>query len=438
MSVVVLGLSHRSAPLALLERVALAPEGAERLANAITSGECIGEAVVLATCNRVEVYADAVTFHGAVSEIGEALADATGLPLADLREHLYVHYEDRAIAHLFSVACGLDSMAVGEGQILGQLRDSLRTAQKRDRAASVLNGLFQQALRVGKRAHSETELDRVSVSLVEAGLSRAVETLGPLSDARVLVVGAGSMSSLAATTVARQGAGSLTVINRTNAKAERLAAAAGGTARPWSELADALPEADLVISCTGAVGHVIDASTVSAARSRRAGRDERPQVYVDLALPRDVDPVARAVPHTVVIDLEQLGQQLGALESAARVKPVQDLVVAEVAAYLTGRRAQAVAPTVAALRSRAADVVAAELARLDQRLPALTEPERAEVQLAVHRVVEKLLHAPTVRIKELAGAGGGGDYAQALRELFDLDPHDVAAVSVPPEKGGVS
>jgi glutamyl-tRNA reductase len=437
-SVVVLGLSHRSAPLALLERVALAPEGAERLANAITSGECIGEAVVLATCNRVEVYADAVTFHGAVSEIGEALADATGLPLSDLREHLYVHYEDRAIAHLFSVACGLDSMAVGEGQILGQLRDSLRTAQKRDRAASVLNGLFQQALRVGKRAHSETELDRVSVSLVEAGLSRAVETLGPLSDARVLVVGAGSMSSLAATTVARQGAGSLTVINRTNAKAERLAAAAEGTARPWSELADALPEADLVISCTGAVGHVIDASTVSVARSRRAGRDERPQVYVDLALPRDVDPMARAVPHTVVIDLEQLGQQLGALESAARVKPVQDLVVAEVAAYLTGRRAQAVAPTVAALRSRAADVVAAELARLDQRLPALTEAERAEVQLAVHRVVEKLLHAPTVRIKELAGAGGGGDYAQALRELFDLDPHDVAAVSVPPEKGGIS
>ncbi|HET7303676.1 MAG TPA: glutamyl-tRNA reductase [Segeticoccus sp.] len=439
MSVLVLGLSHRSAPMALLERVALNPARADGLAERVHRGESVGEAVVIATCNRVEVYADAVTFHGAVSEIGEALGAAAGVPLGELRDHLYVHYEDRAVAHLFSVACGLDSMAVGEGQVLGQLRESLRGAQRRGRASSVLNGLFQQALRVGKRAHTETELDKVSVSMVETGLAAATDVVGPLAQARVLVVGAGSMSSLAASTVARDGAAALTVINRTAGKARRLAESVGAAARPWAELPDALAEADVVLSCTGAAGHVVTEQMVAdAAQGRRAGSHAAVQVYVDLALPRDVAPGVAARPDTRLVDLEQLGRSLEEAGSQVRLKPVEDLVTSEVAAYLTGRRAKAVAPTVAALRSRAADVMSAELTRLDQRLPGLGEQERAEVQLAVHRVVEKLLHAPTVRIKELAEGGGGGDYEQALRELFDLDPHDVAAVSVPPEKGPVT
>jgi glutamyl-tRNA reductase len=435
-SVVVLGLSHRSAPISVLESVALDADRAAALARTVRSGENIGEAVVLATCNRVEVYADAATFHGAVTEIGDALAAAAGVPLADLREHLYVHYEDRAIAHAFSVACGLDSMAVGEGQILGQLRDALRAAQADGQAGGALNSLFQQALRVGKRAHAETGIDRVSVSLVESGLEHAARTLGPLAGTRVLVVGAGSMSSLAATTVSRLGARELVVINRTQAKAEHLAAATGGRAMPFAALEEALADADLVISCTGAVGHVVSAD---AARAAADGRKGAAQVYVDLALPRDVDPLAGRLPGVEVFGLAELGEAMAAAgESTPHLKAVQDMVVAEVAAYLTGRRAQAVAPTVAALRSRAADVVAAEMTRLEQRLPSLGEQTRAEVQLAVHRVVEKLLHTPTVRVKELAGEGQGGDYAQALRDLFDLDPHDVAAVSVPPETGPVS
>jgi glutamyl-tRNA reductase len=435
-SVVVLGLSHRSAPISVLESVALDADRAAALARTVRSGENIGEAVVLATCNRVEVYADATTFHGAVSEIGDALAATAGVSLADLRDHLYVHYEDRAIAHAFSVACGLDSMAVGEGQILGQLRDALRAAQADGQVGGALNSLFQQALRVGKRAHAETGIDRVSVSLVESGLEHAARTLGALADTRVLVVGAGSMSSLAATTVSRLGAGELVIINRTHAKAEHLAAATGGRALPFGALDGALAEADLVISCTGAVGHVVGAE---AARAAAASRDGAAQVYVDLALPRDVDPAAGMLPGVEVFGLAELGEAMAAAgESTPHLKAVQDMVVAEVAAYLTGRRAQAVAPTVAALRSRAADVVAAEMIRLEQRLPSLGDQTRAEVQLAVHRVVEKLLHTPTVRVKELAGEGQGGDYAQALRDLFDLDPHDVAAVSVPPETGPVS
>ena len=437
MSVVVLGLSHRSAPIALLEAVALDPARAAALATAVRDGENVNEAMVLATCNRVEVYAVAATFHGAVTEIGEALAAASGVPLAELREHLYVHYEDRAIAHAFSVACGLDSMAVGEGQILGQLREALRSAQKRGQAGATLNALFQQALRVGKRAHAETGIDSVSVSMVEAGLRHAAEVCGPLAGTRVLVVGAGSMSSLAATTISRLGSADLVIINRTLAKAEHLASATGGRALPLHDLEAALCQADLVMSCTGAVGHVITTETLAAAGGSRAGA---PQVLVDLALPRDVAPDVAALPDVHVVGLAELGEMLAADGlSAPHVKEVHDLVVAEVAAYLTIRRANEVAPTVAALRSRAADVVAAELSRLDQRLPSdLSGDARAEIQLAVHRVVEKLLHTPTVRVKELAGDGQGGDYALALRELFDLDPHDVAVVSIPTPTGGLA
>ena len=437
MSVVVLGLSHRSAPIALLEAVALDPAGAAALAIAVRRGENVNETLVLATCNRVEVYADVVTFHGAVAEIGDALAAASGVPLADLREHLYVHYEDRAVAHVFSVASGLESMAVGEGQILGQLRMALRSAQKRGQAGGVLSALFQQALRVGKRAHSDTGIDQVSRSLVEAGLSRAADLLGPLADTRVLVVGAGSMSSLAATTISRLGAAELVIINRTLAKAEHLAAATGGRALPLSDLVAALCQADLVISCSGALGHVISAQTLLAAAGSRA---DGPRMFIDLGLPRNVAPDVADLPDEYVVGLAELDEILATdSQYTPHVKAVADLVVAEVAGYLMSRRAQEVAPTVALLRSRAADVVTAELSRLHQRLPDdLSENARAEIRLTVHRVVEKLLHSPTVRAKALVAGGEGGDYARALRELFDLDPHEVAAVSAPPETGGLA
>jgi glutamyl-tRNA reductase len=436
-SVVVLGLSHRSAPIALLEAVALDPARAAALAMAVRCGENVNETLVLATCNRVEVYADVVTFHGAVAEIGDALAAASGVPLTELREHLYVHYEDRAVAHVFSVASGLESMAVGEGQILGQLRMSLRSAQKRGQAGGVLSELFQQALRVGKRAHSETDIDRVSLSLVEAGLRRAADLLGPLADTRVLVVGAGSMSSLVATTISRLGSAELVIINRTLAKAEHLAAATGGRALPLVDLEVALSQADLVISCAGGLGHVITAETiVAAAGSRTSG----PRMFLDLGLPRNVAPDVADLPGEYVVGLTELDQILAAdSKYTPDVKAVGDLVVAEVAEYLISRRAQEVAPTVALLRSRAAEVVTAELSRLHRRLPDdLSEDARDEIRLTVHRVVEKLLHNPTVRAKALVAGGEGGDYARALQELFDLNPHEVAAVSVPPEPGDLA
>jgi glutamyl-tRNA reductase len=430
MSLLAVGISHRTAQLDLLERVALDDPAAARLNELALGREHVGEVVTITTCNRVELYADVATFHGGLADLGSALAETTGVPLEELTAHLYVHYEDQAVAHLFTVACGLDSMAVGEGQILGQVRQALRAAQGGS-AGRVLDDLFQQGLRVGKRAHAETGLDRAGRSIVEAGIDHAATVLGhpgALGELDVLVVGAGSMSSLAATTVRRAGARRLTIANRTRERADRLAAELGAVAIGLDELDAALVRADLVISCTGSVGHVVTTAAVEASRAERAGR---PQVYVDLALPRDVEPTAASVPGVTVVDLDAIGTTLehGSGELPSAVTQVRDLVAGEVAEYLVRRRAESVAPTVVALRARAAEVVAGELARLEQRRPELDPAVLEELRRTVNRVVDKLLHAPTVRVKELTGSAEPSDYAAALRELFDLDPHDVATVS---------
>lgn len=429
MSLLVIGLSHRTAPIALLEAVAGAPIGV--LAHRVSSADAVGESVVLSTCNRLEVYAEAVTFHGAVAAIGEALADVTGVDRGELTAHLYVHFEDRAVAHAFTVAAGLDSMAIGETQVLGQLRDALRHGQRAGTVGESLNSLLQQALRVGKRSHHETAIDTVSRSLVEAGLDQAERLLGPLGSRTILVVGAGGMSSLAATTAARRGVGGLLVANRTLARGERLAESTGGRTVAMERLVDAIAEADVVVSSTGSAQYLVGTDVVSAA----AARDVRDRVFVDLALPHDVDPAVSDLPGTTVVGLADLGAILAEqadVETLPEVQAVRDLVTGEVAAYLASQMVKSVAPTVAALRSRAAAVVAGEMERLDHRLPDLDDATRQEFQHAVHRVVEKLLHTPTVRIKELTSGGHGEDYAAALRELFDLDPHTVAAVSTPP------
>ena len=435
MSLLVIGLSHRTAPIDLLEAVAGA--SVSTLALRVAGSEAVGEAVVLTTCNRLEVYAEALTFHGAVAAIGEALADVSRVDRTVLSTHLYVHFEDRAVAHAFTVAAGLDSMAVGEAQVLGQLRDALRLGQRDGTVGESLNSLLQQALRVGKRAHSETAIDTVSRSLVEAGLDEAERVVGDLGAATVLVVGAGGMSSLAATTAARRPVGDLLVVNRTPGRAERLAGHTGGRALPIDRLADGLARADVVISSTGSAQQIVDVATVAAAQARRG---TRPQVFVDLALPHDVDPAVGDLPHTTRLGLAELGAALTAsadVGTLPQVQAVRDLVTGEVAAYLASRMVKSVGPTVTALRSRAATVVAGELERLEHRLPDLDAATRDEVRRTVHRVVEKLLHTPTVRVKELSGSGQGEDYAAALRDLFDLDPHAVAAVSVPPAESAL-
>jgi glutamyl-tRNA reductase len=432
MSELVVGLSYRTAPIGLLERAALGNGAARALEAELVRQQHVAEAVVLSTCNRLEVYADVIRFHGGVDDVGAALAAATGIPLPELTAHLYVHYEAAAVSHLFAVAAGLESMAVGEQQILGQVRSALRGAQDSGSAGRVLGGLLQRALHAGKRAHSETGLDHAGRSLVEAGLHRAAAVVGPLPGTRVLVVGAGTMSGLVVATLQRTGVTRVAVANRTPERAERLAGPVGARVVPLPDLPSALADADVVVSCTGAVGHVVTADVAASASARRGGR---PQVYLDLALPRDVDPDAADLPGVQVLDLEALGRDLAAATGGEHVEQARAIVAQEVADYLTAQRAASVAPTVVALRAYAREVVEAELARLAGRLPDLDPDVRAEVERTAHRVVEKLLHTPTVRVKQLATAPGGDAYADALRALFDLQiDSDVDVFDVAPAR----
>ncbi|WP_130012706.1 glutamyl-tRNA reductase [Serinicoccus sediminis] len=438
MSALVVGLSHRSAPISLLEQVVLDDDAAERLAARLRAGDHVDEALVLSTCNRLEVVVEAGTFHGALEEIGAALTELGGLTRDQLTEHLFVHYDDRAVAHLFELACGLDSMAVGESQVLGQLRQALAQAQRHGHLGASLNPLVQQALRVGKRAHAETGIDGVSRSLVTLGLDHARAVLGDLGAARTVVIGAGAMSGLAVATLVREGVRDVTVVNRTPARAARLAEQHGVRTLPWADLGPAVGAADLVLTCTGAVGHVLDEPLVARARSD-AGRTGAPEVLLDLALPRDVAPAVtrlRGVHLWGLSDLQRPAEERvdpGPGEPSA-VEAVRGLVTSEVAGYLAERHAARLGPTLAALRTSAARVVDAEMSRLDHRLPHLPDDERAEVRQTVQRVVDKLLHTPTTRVKQLQAGYDEvpADYASALRELFDLDSREVASVSTPP------
>ena len=449
MSVLVVGLSHKSAPVAVLERAAVSGDTVTKLLRDVVQAEPVAEAFVVSTCNRVEVYADVDRFHAGVTAICELLARHCGMPSHELTQYLYVHYEDRAVSHLLAVAAGLDSMVVGEDQILGQVRSAVKLAAEYGTAGRVLGELGRLALRTGKRARAETAIGRAGFSLLSAAVELAAARLGPLRPGEdplagrdVLVVGAGSMSGLATATAARSGAASITVANRTRKHAERLAASVSTVTTTVTGLADlpaAIAAADVVISCTGAAGQVITGDMVSAAlaaREAEAGRGTL--VIMDLAMPRDVEPAVAARPGVVLVGMDQLSEHAGAVRDDD-VAAVRTILEAELAAYQSAMDAARVAPTVVALRAKAAGVVDAELARLAGRLSAddLSGHALDEIAQTVRRVVDKLLHAPTVRVKELAGSPGGEEYAAALRVLFDLDPRAVEAVTrAAPEQEG--
>jgi glutamyl-tRNA reductase len=469
MSLLVVGLSHKSAPVSTLERAAVTGDTLGKLLHDVARLPDIAETFVVSTCNRVEVYAEVDRFHGGVAGVCDLLSRYSGIPATELTSSLYVHYEDRAVQHLLAVSCGLESMVVGEDQILGQVRTALKVAGDYGTLGRSLRDLGRLALRTGKRARAETGIDRLGLSLVSVGIDLAVAQLAApagtagdggrtewgagapqagsqqpprreirppgeiLAGLRVLVVGAGAMSGLAVATAARAGAERVVVANRTRAKAERLAAGVGGVVADFTDLPNAIAQADLVISCTGAAKPVVTEKIVRDVLRRRD--EARRLVLLDLAMPRDVDPAVAdlagpAGTGVSVIDMDTLrgsGSGVGDDEVAA----VRAIVEDEFAAYGSAVRAARVTPTVVALRAKAATVVDAELARLAGRLSEDSVSGHAleEIAQTVRRVVDKLLHAPTVRVKELASSPDGEEYAAALRVLFDLDPRTVDAVT---------
>jgi glutamyl-tRNA reductase len=449
MSVLVVGLSHKGSPLATLERVALAGDALDKLLHDVARADDVAGAFVLSTCNRVEVYAEVDKFHGAVAALCELLSRHSHVPPAELTRCLYVHYQDRAVQHLLAVACGLDSMVVGESQILGQLRQALRLAGERGTLCRTLSDLGSLVLRAGKRAQSETSIGAAGASLVSVGLQVAARHLAgqglasgdssspaapppALAGKRVLVIGAGAMSGLAVASLAKAGASRLVVASRTRQRAQRLAASVSGRAVDMADVVSEMAAADLVVTCTGASGHVITADMVrQALHQREPGPAGRGLVLLDLAMPRDVEPDVAALPGVAVTDLQTLAADghPAFVPGEREIGEVREIIAAELAAHLSATRAATVTPTVVALRAKAAKVVDAELARLAGRLDRLDATAMDEVAKSMRRVTDKLLHDPTVRVKELAGAPGAASYDDALRVLFDLDPAAVQAVA---------
>ncbi|HVH24569.1 MAG TPA: glutamyl-tRNA reductase [Pseudonocardia sp.] len=433
MSVLVVGLSHRSAPVDVLERAAVPTDEVPKLLDELQRGSHVTEVMLLTTCNRIEVYAVVDAFHGGLADVSTVLGRHTGMSLPELTEHVYVHYAGAGVQHLFAVAAGLDSMVVGEAQILGQLRAAYAAADEIGTVGRALHELAQQALRVGKRVHASTGIDSAGASVVSEALADAAGALGgDLVGRRAVVVGAGAMGGLAAAHLRRAGAAEIVVLNRTPDRAARLAeitTVAGTRARAGAlvDLDVELTGADVVVACTGAVGATVEHAAVAAAV---AGRGGRPLVLCDLGLPRDVEPSVAALPGVTVIDLTTLQRRLADGAPGAAVTAAQDLVAEEAQAYLASQRSAEVTPTVTALRRRAAEVIDAELLRLDAKLPELDTRVRDEFGRSVRRVVDKLLHTPTVQVKRLAEGPDGDRYAAALQALFELDPQTSAAVAI--------
>ncbi|WP_156758035.1 glutamyl-tRNA reductase [Actinokineospora pegani] len=431
MSVLAVGMSHRSADVRVLERVTVPAVDVPKVLHDLLACPTVSEAVLVSTCNRTEVYAVVEAFHAGLSDVVGVLARHAGEDPTALYDHLYVHYAAAAVQHLFTVGAGLDSMVVGESQILGQVRTAYNTAAEHGAVGRSLHELVQQALRIGKRVHTDTGLDQVGGSVVTEALADAERALGTLAGRKALIVGAGSMGGLSAAALRRAAIGEVVIANRSAANGERLAASLveqGVPARAvvgLGTLRELISEADVVVSCTGAGGSVIPVEAVAARTS--------PLVVCDLGLPRDVADGVGELDGVHVVDLVSLQQRLAEAPSGLDTRRATEIVAEEVRGYLAAQRSSEVTPTVTALRRRAAEVVDAELLRLDSRLPDLDGGTRDELARTVRRVVDKLLHTPTVRVKELASGPAGTGYAEALRELFQLDPHKPAAVAAPSE-----
>lgn len=431
MTLLVVGVSHRSAPFDLLDDVAGDDDATRDLLRTVVASDHVAETMVVSTCNRVEVYADVDRFHAAVEDITAALAKRAGRTVGELVGHLYVHYDERAIHHVFSVAAGLDSMVVGEQQILGQVRSSLALAQDVGTAGRTINELGQTALRVGKRVHTDTTIDAHGSSVVSVALDRAAAALGGLGGRRAAVVGAGAMASLAVGHLVRAGASDVVIINRTRANAERLAAesavAVGSSVRAveYERLGDAVAAADVVVACTGAAGTVIDAEQVPPREQLR--------VLLDLALPHDIATAVADVPGAVRIDLAALAESSDRhTDSEAAAVAIVDQ---ETTAFVAAVAAASVEPIVVSLRARADGICEREVSRLRLKLPQLDDEAAAQVERAMRRAMNTLLHTPTVRMKQLAADPDGERFADAVRALFDLDPATIQAIVAAPEPG---
>ena len=421
MSIVVIGVNHRTGPISLLERVSVPAEGLSKVINGLVSRENIREAAVLSTCNRTEVYAVAERFHGAYADIRDFFCELGGLEPDELHPHLYSQHDDAAVSHLFEVASGLESAVLGESEILGQVRGAWEMAQTEGGAKSTLNLLFRHALETGKRARTETGIGKHTTSVSHAAVDMARELLGSLAGRKVLVVGAGEMGEGIAVALTHAGVTDITVTNRTAARAEQLAQRVGGRVVPFTDMGVALADTDVLLTCSGA-GMVVDYELVAGARSGASAGDAAPLLVVDIAVPRNVAADVEVAPNVTLLNLDHLRDWAarGLAQRQAEADRVRLIVGEEVERFSLEVTARQAAPLVAQLHEKAETVRQAELERFHNKLGTLDPAQRDAVEALSRGIVAKLLHHASVRLKDDAGTPQGERNSAAVRELFDL------------------
>jgi len=419
-SVVVIGLNHRTAPLDLLERMAIGDGQLPKALHDLCTRPNISEALVLSTCNRTEVYAVAERFHGAYGDIRGFLADFSYLPPDEFADHLYVHYDTAAVSHLMSVTAGLDSAVLGESEVQGQVKLAWERARAEGTAGPALNLLLRHVLEAGKRARTETGIARHIASVSQAAVAMAGERLGTIAGKTVLVLGAGEMGEGTAVALAGAGAGRVLVANRTPARAKELAARVGGEPVPLAELPDRLADADVLLTSTGSRVPLLEQADVAPIM---AARRDRPLLVVDIAMPRDVDPGVGEIPEVTLLDMDDLRRfaAAGIAERRREVAAVEAILNEEIERYLGATSAREVAPMIVALRQRAEAVRSAELERFQGRYDDLDPRQLDLVEAVTKGLVAKLLHQPTVVLKDAAGSARGDRLVAALRELFEIE-----------------
>ncbi len=417
-SIVVIGVNHRTGPLALLERVAVSVESLPKAIGGLNGRANIREVVVLSTCNRTEVYAVAERFHGAYADIRDFFCELGGLAPDQLHPHLYSQHDEGAVSHLFEVAAGLDSAVLGEHEILGQVRAAWELSQREGGSKSTLNLLFRHAIETGKRARTDTSISRGTASVSHAAVEMAREYLGELHGKRVLVVGAGEMGEGVAVSLLAAGAAEISVTNRTETRAQQLADRVGGRVVPFGKLPSAISRADVLLTCTGSGTVLIDHETVAFARDEV----DTPLLVVDIAVPRDVDPSVEALPGVTVLNLDHLREWAakGIEKRSGEAESVRRIVAEEVERFQVDVTSRQAAPLVAQLHQHADGIRQAELDRFAARLASLDPAQRAAVEAVTKGIVAKLLHSPSVRLKDDVGTPSGERNAAALRDLFDL------------------
>ncbi len=419
MSIVVLGINYHTSPVTLLEKVMIPVPAMSEALRVLSSHSDIREVIVLSTCNRTEVYAVAERYHAAHTDILEFLCETSGLSADEITPHLYSQFDDDAVVHLFEVAAGIDSAVLGETEIVGQVREAWDFAMKQGTSRSTLNLLFRYALESGKRARTETGISRSTASVAHAAVEMAEEILGTLSGKRVLVVGAGEMGEGVAGALSRAGTESITVLNRTVSRAEALANKIGARVSDFESLENELSTADVVLACTGAGGVIIDHELLARVRQGVS----TPILVVDIALPRDVAASVAELPGVTLRDLDNLSEwaQRGINKRESEVGQVRQIIGEEVQRFLLDQTQRQAAPLVAQLREVVESIRTAEMERFDSALAEMTPEQRELVESISHGIINKMLHAPSVRLREAAGTPQGERLSAAVRDLFSLD-----------------